>query len=280
MLTSARPIRPSPMQMTSLVYHELSTPLAIALWYIGIADTHCKQESDAAAHHALVVARGQVEALRDLVERVLDLEKHGRPRMRPTASNLGELVGAIVDRVTAARGSEAPVSVHVRGSLNGHWDGSVVDQIVGNLLSNAMKFSDNKPVDIRVIAGDGGAWIIVRDQGPGIPAQDHKRIFERYVCAPRSAGGGLGLGLWLVRRLAEAHGGRVTVRSRPGQGTTFRVYLQRHQAIPELLATEPPPVRGFVRARAANGQFTDLRAPASLDHTGPTERIRLRHGRP
>jgi signal transduction histidine kinase len=240
MLSSARPIRPLPNDMTSLVYHELATPLATALWYIGIADAQCAVDPHAPVREALAVARTQVESLRELVDRVLELEKYGRPKLRPSQADLGNVVNAVVRGMTAPGANEPAVSVDVRGALSGLWDVAAVDQIVRNLVSNAVKFGEGKPINIRVLASEGGAWILVRDEGIGVPAKDRKRIFDRHVCAPRARGGGLGLGLWLVRELAQAHGGRVSVRSRPGQGSTFRVFLQRQQPVPERAHEEPP----------------------------------------
>jgi signal transduction histidine kinase len=236
MLSSARPIRPLPNEMTSLVYHELASPLATALWYIEIADAQCAVDPHAPAREALAVARTQVESLRELVDRVLELEKYGRPKLRASQADLGSVVTAVVRGMTARGTHEPAVNVDVRGALSGQWDVAAVDQIVRNLVSNALKFGDGKPISVRVLASDGGAWILVKDEGIGVPAKDRKRIFDRHVCAPRARGGGLGLGLWLVRELAQAHGGRVSVRSRPGQGSTFRVFLQ-HQ----LPAHEHPP---------------------------------------
>jgi signal transduction histidine kinase len=227
MLSSARPIRPLPNEMTSLVYHELASPLATALWYIEIADAQCAVDPHGPARVALAVARTQVESLRELVDRVLELEKYGRPKLRPSQADLGNVVNAVVRGMTAPGAHEPSVNVEVRGALDGQWDVAAADQIVRNLVSNALKFGDGKPIAVQVLASDTGAWILVKDEGIGVPTKDRKRIFDRHVCAPRSRGGGLGLGLWLVRELAQAHGGRVSVRSRPGQGSTFRVFLQR-----------------------------------------------------
>jgi signal transduction histidine kinase len=248
------------------VYHELASPLATALWYIEIADAQCAVDPHAPAREALAVARGQVESLRELVDRVLELEKYGRPKLRPTQADLGSVVAAVVRGMTAPGAHEPGVNVEIRGALNGLWDVAAVDQIVRNLVSNAVKFGDGKPISVQVLASEGGAWILVKDEGIGVPPKDRKRIFERHVCAPRARGGGLGLGLWLVRELAQAHGGRVSVRSRPGQGSTFRVFLQRQQPVQERTHEEAQPQPRRWKARPAR------KAPAETVVARPAAR--------
>ena len=144
-------------------------------------------------------------------------------------------------------------------AVHGWWDQTAVEQIVSNLLSNALKFGQGRSIRLVVKATPAGASISVRDQGVGIAAADRTRIFERHEHAPAEEGGGNGLGLWLVRELTLAHGGRVTVHSRKGRGTTFTVVLRTQ---PPLLGAEKqiverlPPQRSPMRTlsqKAARG---------------------------
>ncbi|HVZ85530.1 MAG TPA: HAMP domain-containing sensor histidine kinase [Polyangia bacterium] len=235
MLTSGTKIeRPSPDRVSSLVYHELGTPLATALWYIGIAETHCASMPAGAARSALAVARSEVQRLKQLVDRVMELERLGHAVLKPTWVDLGTVVQRCVERNRAWAGSdEKRVRVEVRGALAGWWDDVAIEQVVWNLLSNALKFGEGRPIAVTARAASEGAWIVVRDGGMGVHPSDQKRIFERHVCAPPSKGGGLGLGLWLVRELVQAHRGRIVVRSRPGQGATFQIFLQAQPRAPE-----------------------------------------------
>lgn len=102
-----------------------------------------------------------------------------------------------------------------------------VRQIVLNLLTNAIKYSPpDQPVTVRVEDDGGEVWVQVTDRGPGIPAEEHERIFEPfYQSSTRRKGGGVGLGLPLARRLARILGGDLTLRSEPGEGSEFTLRL-------------------------------------------------------
>ena len=101
-----------------------------------------------------------------------------------------------------------------------------LDQIASNLLSNAVKYGCGRPISVRVRGEDGRARLEVEDRGIGIAPADQERIFRRFERAVSSRNyAGLGLGLWIVRRLVEAHGGAIAVRSAPGEGSTFAVEL-------------------------------------------------------
>ena len=119
------------------------------------------------------------------------------------------------------------VTVRAR-SVTGHWDAFRLEQVILNLLSNALKYGAGRPVEVSVQPEDEQAVLTVRDQGLGIPPEDQARIFERFE---RAASGrhypGVGLGLWIVREMVQALGGTVTLDSRAGEGSTFTVRLPR-----------------------------------------------------
>jgi signal transduction histidine kinase len=104
----------------------------------------------------------------------------------------------------------------------------VLCSILSNLVRNAIKFMGDRPVrrvTVRAEPHGDEVRIEVQDTGPGIPAALQESMFDRYLRGPRVREAGLGLGLATVRRLVEAHGGRVTVRTAEGEGSTFRVTL-------------------------------------------------------
>ena len=122
----------------------------------------------------------------------------------------------------------------------GRWDRTRLEQVITNLLVNAAKFGEGKPITLEVSTHGDRARVRVSDRGIGISEEHQSRVFDRFERAvPTHHFGGLGLGLYIVRQIAEAHGGEVRVESAPGSGATFTVELPR----------EPP----AVPARGARG---------------------------
>lgn len=241
-------------KIVKLIRHELNTPLATALLYIGIAEGSAAGLPEGAVHSALRVARGEVQRLKTLLDTVTELECVGYATPRPRAINIGQTVRATVQRLVAVRDATT-VRVVTLGDLHGWWDRSMVEQIVGNLLSNALKFGLGRPIRIEVKQAEYGVHISVRDHGIGVLPADQEWIFERNRHATPEEGGGLGLGLWLVRELASAHGGWVTLESRKGRGSTFTVFLRTQR--PSTDAGGPPT---GVRLRATYWPAREVRS--------------------
>ncbi|MGQ9666124.1 MAG: sensor histidine kinase, partial [Anaerolineae bacterium] len=110
-----------------------------------------------------------------------------------------------------------------------------IEQIVGNILSNAHKFSPaGTAITLRLCRRGEEVCISVQDQGPGIPPEEQGRIFDKFYVG-RHQRAGVGLGLYIARRLAELHGGRITVESQLGAGSTFTLWLPIHQPEEEKL---------------------------------------------
>jgi signal transduction histidine kinase len=99
-----------------------------------------------------------------------------------------------------------------------------LDRILANLVGNALKYSRDRVV-VAARPDAGQVHVSVADRGPGIAETDLPRIFDRYYRGQRHEGEGLGLGLFIVRKLVEAHGGRIWAESRPGEGSTFTFTL-------------------------------------------------------
>ncbi len=140
---------------------------------------------------------------------------------------LGALAREVVQRfeVDLAQ-SRCAVSMRGGAPVVGRWDRSHLDRVVTNLLANAIKFGPGKPIDIFVGMERGVAQLVVRDHGIGIDPEQLGRIFGRFERAVSERHyGGLGLGLYISRRIAEEHGGSIRCESRPGVGTTFTVDL-------------------------------------------------------
>ena len=127
----------------------------------------------------------------------------------------------------------------------GFWDRTRLDQVVTNLLANAIKYGAGSPIDVRVEAPVGRAVLSIHDRGIGIPEEDQRRIFQRFERAVSQRNyGGFGLGLWIVRQIVEAQGGAVQVASQPGLGSTFTVELETGARVRTGAADARPHVQG------------------------------------
>ena len=108
----------------------------------------------------------------------------------------------------------------------GYWDRGRIEQVMTNLLTNAIKYGKGSPIEVAVASRGNAAVLAVSDQGIGISRTDQARIFERFERAVSSKNfGGLGLGLWIASQLVEAHSGTIRVTSELGKGATFEVAL-------------------------------------------------------
>jgi signal transduction histidine kinase len=166
-----------------------------------------------------------------LIDDLLDLGRirSGQLGLELSSFDLCDLVrevGAQLKAQMANTGSD--LTFDVQGPVVGHWDRSRLNQVVTNLVANAFKYGQGRPVIVRVGADNEGgrARLEVTDNGPGIPPEFHGRIFEPFKRAVSTGqNDGLGLGLYIVRSIVQQLGGAVHVDSRPGAGATFVVEL-------------------------------------------------------
>lgn len=230
------PIRLAPMRaprssssgrLAAAIAHEIRTPLAVALMYLRLVEQEAGPLVKESLRDGLSQARDEVARLDRLLANLVDLHRLGHVMIRPGLVDAGRVVSDAVRRTFWELGVPQ-VDVEIgAGDLLDWWDASAVDQIVHNLLSNAVQYADGRPCSVKVdrVAGAALRVRVTDSGGAGISAASHARLFRRRI-GPRSAGAsGLGKGLWLVRELAEAHGGSATVESRKGLGSTFTVRL-------------------------------------------------------
>ena len=166
----------------------------------------------------------------------------GQFRLDPTACDLGTLVHEVVETFAeAARYGGSPITVTVPDRLPGVWDRLAMEQIIDNLVSNAVKYGDRQPVEVGLEAR--GTWVrlVVRDHGPGIAVQDRERIFGRFERAvgPDERRSGFGVGLWVVGQLVAAMQGSIVVEDAPGGGSAFTVSVPCHPLPPLPEAPRP-----------------------------------------
>ncbi|HEY7530064.1 MAG TPA: sensor histidine kinase, partial [Gemmatimonadota bacterium] len=240
--------------------HEIRTPLNAMVGWLALL--RGRTLDDGATARALDALDRNARAQEQLVNDLLDVSRivAGQMRLDAHPTDLGEVVRAAADVVrpaALARGIALDFRLDsaVQPVLG---DPARLQQVVWNLLSNAVKFSPaGRRVEVRLEAADGGARLVVRDEGRGIAADDLPWVFDRFRQGSREGvGGGLGLGLAIVRHLVEAHGGTVRADSEgPGRGAVFTV---------ELPAAAPGAAATLVPAGAADAAQAARAAGESL----------------
>jgi signal transduction histidine kinase len=208
--------------------HEMRTPLATSLLHLSAAEAAMGDAGAVeSAKAALAGAARQIRTLSLIVRRAVQIESAQPIDLFPQRVDLGHVVNDFMARLRATGATLwSGIEVRAAKALVGDWDPAAVEQILENLLSNALKFGEGRPIVLTVAPERGGARLSVRDAGVGINAKDRERIFARFERGPSARGiAGTGIGLWVVRHLIQAHGGRVLVRSRPGKWTVFDVWL-------------------------------------------------------
>ena len=218
------------------VSHELRTPIT-ALRTFNDLLLQGAQDDPAIRQEFLAESATQIGRLDWLAQNLLDLSKleSGLVAMKIVSADLRETVAQAL--IVQGPGAEArQIGLQLEepvGPLIVHHDPPRLEQAIGNLINNAIKFSPpGSTVRVRVEARDGAAHVVVADQGAGIAARDLPHIFERFYRGTASTAGtsGSGLGLAIVKSIVDAHGGHVAVDSTPGTGTTFDLSLPRSSA--------------------------------------------------
>jgi PAS domain S-box-containing protein len=194
-----------------------------------------------AMDRVLMASERAGQRLEKLVEALLDVSRIHMGRLELDVAEVE--LGAVVAEAAAGLADElaqAGSSLKIRGEpVVGRWDPLRVGQVVVNLLANAAKYGAGKPVELRYGLHDGQAFLQVHDHGIGVAEADQRHIFERFERAVSSQNyGGLGLGLYIVKRIVEAHGGTIRVESVPGEGASFLVELPR-QPVVQVPPAEP-----------------------------------------
>lgn len=229
-------------EFLSIASHELKTPLTSLILQLQILQRGAKKlfsplgevedkktAGRKSAADLLFSALKQSQFLAHLIDELLDLTRIrlGRLELNKELMNLTEITKEVANRFQieyAAKGSEIVVSSN--GEITGLWDRYRVEQVISNLISNAIKYGERKPIEVVLDAYDHTAKISILDHGMGIPIELQSKIFERFERAASTEKiGGLGLGLYISRQIVEAHRGRIAVESKVGAGSRFTVEL-------------------------------------------------------
>jgi len=151
----------------------------------------------------------------------------GKLSIRPNRFDLSQLVANLLQNFAQQmEAAETEVSFTAPEPVVGHWDEFRIEQVVSNLLTNALRYGGRSPIQVRVYREGDEARVEVQDRGIGISEENQKRIFQQFerVSANHSAAG-LGLGLFISEQIVAAHGGTIEDESQIGEGALFRVCL-------------------------------------------------------
>jgi signal transduction histidine kinase len=237
--------------------HELRTPLNAILGFTEVLLSEVDGPLDAEARENLIVVRGSGQHLRALIDDILDLSalESGELRLNLGEVDIFPIVADVVREGRVGASAKGLVISLVGGSARAFADERRVRQIVGNIVGNAVKYTEHGRVDVLLSATRDTVVVEVADTGPGIAPEEHEAIFQEYWQSreARTRRTGTGLGLAISRRLVEMHGGRIEVTSEIGTGSTFRI----------VLPVEPPKTegRGSTRSRPKNPSPEELGAP-------------------
>ncbi|RMO94550.1 Sensor histidine kinase/response regulator [Pseudomonas syringae pv. philadelphi] len=218
----------------SIVSHEVRTPLNGLILETQLRKLHLAKDNAGAFTMEKLRAmvdrdERQIQSLIRLIEDMLDVSRirTGKLSIRPSPFDLSELVSQLLESFAAQiAAANSSITLFADEPVIGVWDEFRIEQVVANLLTNALRYGARKPVEVRVFGKDGHACIEVTDQGIGITPENQKRIFQQFErVTTNHAVAGLGLGLFISEQIVMAHGGRIEVESEEGVGSTFRIRL-------------------------------------------------------
>jgi signal transduction histidine kinase len=227
--TSARVLGRARDEFLAIAAHELRSPMHALMLQVASAIALARRVGDEELLHRLERMRVVLDRYVKRATLLLDVSRINANNidLRFEDLDLAEALRETVDTYAVEAAFHlVDLQLSAPPGLRGRWDRLSVEQIIGNVVSNAIKYGDGKPVHISLTREGERARLEVKDHGIGISAEDQARIFGRFeqvITGQHRTG--FGVGLWLARALIEAHRGSIAVKSAPGAGTVFTVWL-------------------------------------------------------
>ncbi|MBI2010119.1 MAG: PAS domain-containing sensor histidine kinase [Candidatus Chisholmbacteria bacterium] len=221
-------------EFLSVASHELKTPLTTILLHLQgtlrrIQTQSLANFSGERLVQSLAIAQAQSQRLSLMIKDLLNVSliTTGRIELEKKPTELNQLVGHLVERFSEeAKRSGSKLQTKLTGEIHGLWDAIRIEQLLANLLTNALKYGNKKPIAIATATQGQEAIVWVKDQGIGISPKDQAKIFDLFVRGEnQNHEPGLGVGLFIASRIASSHNGELKVESQPGQGSTFILKL-------------------------------------------------------
>ncbi len=221
-------------EFLSIASHEIRTPLTSLLLNLQITlkklrSAHRGNIDGNELVKLVEASELQVERLSRLIKDLLDVSvvATGRLVIEPEPMELSTLIREVLAEFDAQlKRMKIQMIFKSSGKIEGNWDKIRLEQVISNLISNAIKYGNRKPVKISVGKGRKNAILTIQDKGIGIRQEDQNRIFEKFKRISDDKGhSGLGVGLYIAKQIVEAHGGEIIIESKIGRGTTFTVEL-------------------------------------------------------
>ena len=216
-------------EFLAIASHELRTPLSTLVLRLGLLERHAVSGDMAQVQSSVNRAKDQTDRMRRLVDRLLDVSQlaSGRLKLDLAPNDLGRVVKEVVERFSDdASNAHCQLRLKVADGVKMPLDGFRLDEAIGNIISNAIKYGAGKPIDVEVKTTDHKAMVVVQDRGIGIPVEDLSRVFGRFERTAVSQNyGGLGLGLYIARQIIEQHEGSIRAENRSGGGARIVIEL-------------------------------------------------------
>lgn len=216
---------------TSNITHELKTPIAVAyaandaLLNYGLADNPVKREE------YLLDTKEQLEKLSALVERILSMsmKERGNFRLDVSETNIRDMFEKIVQETRLRTAKACDIQIEADDNLTAVFDAKLMSSVVSTLVDNAVKYSgESVRIQLRAIRKSDKLFISVSDNGIGIAPEHQRHVFEKFYRVPHGdvhEVKGYGIGLYFAKTIVERHGGRISLTSTPGNGSTFTIEL-------------------------------------------------------